>query len=100
MPDEVYIDPPALRGIGDRLFDGQSQCKCALDGQQAVSSGMFGARRSSSAQAFAQWYHEEAEKDDLLVQQTSDHAEPLVSDAKTFEEQNERTRDVFRTVEG
>ena len=49
MPDEVYIDPPALRGIGDRLFDGQSQCKCALDGQQAVSSGMFGARRSSSA---------------------------------------------------
>ena len=48
MPDEVYIDPPALRGIGDRLFDGQSQCKCALDGQQAVSSGMFGARRSSS----------------------------------------------------
>lgn len=42
MPDEVYIDPPALRGIGDRLFDGQSQCKCALDGQQAVSSGMFG----------------------------------------------------------
>jgi hypothetical protein len=100
MADELFIDPPALKKIASRLYDGGSDCTFALDpSHQFLCDDMFGGRRKDIGQAFVSWFIQEDGKVNDLVNQTLSHADHVHSDATLFEQQNDEHKSVFQRQE-